>query len=406
MIADMKIRPTRVLVWLLVATAIVALGFALRPAPLPADFVAVTRGSLQVTVDEEGKTRVRDRFLVSAPLAGRVLRIELEPGDPVVANETVLATFLPSDPMLLDSRTRAEAEARVKAADASAARARVERTRAFAEQEFARSEFERYTELDQNNLIAKDQLEAAELRATTAAESARSAEFAVTAAEFELEVARASLLQAEGDPTALADGTTIALRSPIEGVVLQRLRESEAIVPAGEPLLEVANPRELEIVSDLLSTDAVRVDVGDKVLIEQWGGDTTLRGRVRRIEPFGFTKVSALGVEEQRVNVIIDLEDDREAWMALGDGYRVEVRVVVWEENDILMVPTSSLFRSGDDWSVYVVAGEQAALRIVEVGQRNGFEAQIISGLTEGDQVIAYPSDDIQDGAEIVERGS
>ena len=402
----MKIRPTRVLVWLIVAAALVAIGLALRPAPVAADFAAVNRGSLQVTVDEEGETRVRDRFLVSAPLAGRVLRIEHEPGDPVVANETVLATFLPSDPMLLDSRTRAEAEARVKAADAAVARARVERARAFAEQRFARSEFERSTELDENNLIARDRLEAAELRATTAAESARSAEFTVTAAEFELEVARASLLHADGNPVAAADGPTIALRSPIDGVVLRRLHESEAIVAAGEPLLEVADPRELEIVSDLLSTDAVRVDVGDAVLIEQWGGDTTLRGRVRRIEPFGFTKVSALGVEEQRVNVIIDLEADRDAWTALGDGYRVEVRVVVWEENDVLLVPTSSLFRSGDDWTVYVVTGDQAAIRRVDVGERNGFEAQILSGVAEGERVIAYPSDQISDGATIVERGS
>ena len=352
----MKIRPTRLLVWLLVALSAVAIGLALRPAPISADFAAVTRGSLRVTFDEEGETRVRDRFVVSAPLAGRVLRIELEPGDTVMANETVVAIFLPSDPMLLDARARAEAEARVKAAEAAVARARVERTRALAEGEFATSEFQRYVELDVNNLVAKDQLEARELR------------------------------------------------SPIDGVVLRRLRESESIVPVGEPLLEVADPQELEIVSDLLSTDAVRVNVGDLVLIEQWGGDHTLRGRVRRVEPFGFTKVSALGVEEQRVNVIIDLEDDREAWEALGDGYRVEVRIVVWEQGDVFKIPTSSLFRTDDDWTVYVVRDGRAALRKVEVGARNGFEAEVLSGLTEDEIVIGYPGDAIGDGVQVVER--
>ena len=397
----MAVRPTRILVWLIVIAGAVGVGFALRPQPLAADFVTVTRGSLRVTVDEEGETRVRDRFLVSAPLAGRVLRIEHEPGDVVTANDTVLATFLPSDPMLLDARSRAEAEARVNAAQASLERAGAERTRAVAEQEFAEAELERYRELDESELVSKDQLEATELRARTSRESVKSAEFSVRASEFELEAARASLLQAEGDG---GGGTTISLRSPIDGVVLQRLRESEAIVPTGDPLLEVADPTRLEIVSDLLSTDAVKVSAGDQVLIEQWGGDHALNGRVRRVEPYGFMKISALGVEEQRVNVIIDFEDVREAWKALGDGYRVEVRVVIWEDSDVLRVPTSSLFREGDAWAVYRVEAGLAALREVTVGQRNGFEAEILSGVNEGDHVIAYPSDQVTDGAAVVQR--
>ena len=186
--------------------------------------------------------------------------------------------------------------------------------------------------------------------------------------------------------------------------MLQRLRESEAIVPPGEPLMEIADPAQLEIVSDYLSTDAVRIRRGQSVLIEQWGGDRTLAGRVRRVESFGFTKISALGVEEQRVNVVIDFEDVREAWEALGDGYRVEVRVVTWDEGDVLKVPTSSLFRDGDVWAVYAVTLNTATLTQVEIGQRNGLEAQIVSGLSAGDQVIAYPSDAIADGVEVVAR--
>ena len=396
----MAVRATRFIVWGVALLVVAALVYALQPQPLQADFITIGSGPLRVTLDEEGETRVRDRFMVSAPLAGRVLRIELEPGDPVTANETVLATFLPVDPTLLDARTRAEIEARVRASESAVGRAEVERERADTELEFAESDLERYQHLDANALISKEQLDAFQLRARTAAETLRSAEFAVSNARYELEVAQASLLQARSG----GDGQTITLRSPIDGVVLQRLHESEATVPVGEPLMEIADPAQLEIVSDFLSTDAVRIKPGQPVLIEQWGGDRALAGRVRRVEPYGFTKISALGVEEQRVNVVIDVEDVREAWAALGDGYRVEVRVVIWEADDVLKVPTSSLFRDGDAWAVYAVTLSTAALTHVEIGQRNGLEAQIVSGLSVDDQVIAYPSDAIADGVEVVAR--
>ena len=394
----MAVRATRFIVWGMALLVVAALVYALQPQPLLADVITIGSGPLRVTLDEEGETRVRDRFMVSAPLAGRVLRIELEPGDPVTASETVLATFLPVDPTLLDARTRAEVEARVRAAETAVGRAEVERERARTELEFAESDLERYQHLDASALISKAQLDSAQLRARTAADILRSAEFAVNNARYELEVAQASLLQARGD------GDTITLRSPIDGVVLQRLRESEAIVAAGEPLMEIADPSQLEIVSDYLSTDAVRIKPGQPVLIEQWGGDRALAGRVRRVEPYGFTKISALGVEEQRVNVVIDVEDVREAWEALGDGYRVEVRVVIWEEEDVPKVPTSSLFREGDAWAVYGVNLGRAVLTRVEIDHRNGLEAQIVSGLAAGDRVIAYPSDAITDGVEVVAR--
>ena len=401
----MAINATRFIVWGIGAIALVAVVLALRPQPIQVDFAVVEHGQLRVTIDEEGETRVRDRFVVSAPLAGLVLRIELEPGDPVVADETVLATFQPGDPTLLDARTRAEAEARVRAAEAGLGRARVDRERAAAESAFARAEFDRRRELAELELVSREQLESAELRARTRGEALRSAEFAVRSAEYELEVAQASLLQVRDNQL---NGTStrseaIVLRSPIDGVVLRRLRESEAIVPAGEPLLEVADPAELEIVSDLLSTDAVKIRTGQKVLIEQWGDARALRGRVRRVEPSGFTKISALGVEEQRVNVVIDFEDVHEAWETLGDAYRVEVRVVIWE-GDVLKTPTSSLFRRGQDWAVYTVRDGTATLRLVEVGQRNSLEAEVLTGLERGEQVIVHPSDAIDDGIAVVAR--
>lgn len=399
----MKIRPTAVLIWLVLALASAALYFALQPRPLEADFAEVSRGPLRITLDEEGETRVRDRYVVSAPLAGRVLRIEHEPGDRVRAASTVLARFLPTDPHLLDPRARAQAEAQVKTSESTLNRSRVELARAQSEREHAESELERHLKLHRDGLVAEDRLESARLRAATAAESERAAQSSIGVAQAELERARASLIEAAG--AAAPDKAVVLLHAPIDGVVLRRIWESEAVVAAGEPLLELADPAKLEIVSDMLSTDAVKISLQDKVLIEQWGGERTLLGRVRRVEPYGFTKISALGVEEQRVNVVIDFDDPREAWEELGDGYRVEVRVVVWESDAVLKAPSSSLFRNGEAWAVYVVDDQaRALLREVEIGQRNAREVQILAGLLEGDRVIAYPGDQIDSGVEVVAR--
>ena len=397
----MTIRPGRIVTWLVVAGVLVALGLALRPAPVPVDLGLVERGPLRVTLDEEGETRVRDRFVVSAPLAGRVLRIELEPGDPVAVGETVLATFQPSDPVLLDARTRAEAEAQVGAAESALGRARADRERAAVEAELAQNDLVRARELAPAGIVSAAQLDAAEHRARSATEAQRSAEFTFRTAEYELDVMRARLLQAQG---ASGGGEVIVLRSPIDGVVMRRVRESESIVPAGEPLLELADPTDLEIVSDMLSVDAVQIEAGDDVLIDQWGGTTELRGRVRLVEPSGFMKISALGVEEQRVNIIVDFADVRDAWQTLGDGYRVEVRVIIWERDEVLKVPTSSLFRAGDDWAVYRVVEGRALRQAVDIGQRNGLEAEVLAGLSADDQVVVHPSDAVLDGVATVER--
>lgn len=387
-----------------VLIALALLFVIFRPKPVPVDFATVERGPLQVTIDEEGETRVRDRYIVSAPLAGRVLRIELEPGDVVEAESAVLATFQSSDPILLDDRSRAEAEARIKAARSGLGQAKAERDRVRAELRQATAELERYQRLAAEEIVAKEVLENVELRQVTAEEAVRAADFSVESAEHELSRARASLLETQSLAGA-GRGRPIQLRSPVDGVVLRRLRESEAVVPAGEPLLEVGDPQNLEIVSDLLSTDAVKVKAGQKVLIEQWGGDTPLHGTVRRVEPSGFTKISALGVEEQRVNVLIDFTDPLEAWKALGDGYRVEVRIVVWESEDAVKVPTSSLFRHEDGWAVFAVEQDAAKVRPVVLGPRNGLEAEVQEGVAEGERVIVHPGDGVEDGVPVAARG-
>ncbi|HEY0874148.1 MAG TPA: efflux RND transporter periplasmic adaptor subunit [Vicinamibacterales bacterium] len=373
--------------------------WAFSPSPVPADFAEVTRGSLQVTVSDEGRTRVRDRFVVSAPLPGRMRRIQLDPGDPVVAGKTVLAQFEPSAPTLIDVRTRAELEARVKAAQSALGGARAERERVRAEVEFAEAELKRAQRLVEEKVIAPRELEAVQRQAAVATRSLQSAEFAVTTAEHQLEMARASLIQSRGGGT-----EPIPLLSPIDGVVLRIVQESETVVPTGQPLLEVGDVEDLEIVSDLLSSAAVHVRPGQHALIEQWGGDQPLKGRVRLVEPSGFTKISALGVEEQRVNVIIDFVDPPEKLPNIGDGYRVEVRIIVSSRENVLKVPTSSLFRHEGEWAVYVVENDRASRRIVQLGERNSLEAEVTGGLSGGERIIVYPSDAVSDGVEVTAR--
>ena len=389
--------------WLKIGIGIavlVAIGYwAFRPGAVPADFAEVTRGSLQVTVDEEGRTRVRDRFVVSAPLPGRMRRIELEPGDPVVAAKTVVAQFQPSDPALLDVRTRAELEARVRAAESALGGARADRERVRAELTFAQSELKRLQQLLEEKVIARRELESAQQQTEALVRALQSADFGVQTAQHQLELARASLLQSRGSRAA-----AIPLYSPVDGVILRILQESEAVVPTGQPLLEVGNIRDLEIVSDLLSSAAVPVEAGQPVLIEQWGGDHALHGRVRLVEPSGFTKISALGVEEQRVNAIIDFVDRPGKRPNIGDGYRVEVRIVVSSRENVLKVPASSLFRHENDWAVYVVDNDRAVMRIVQIGERNGLEAEVTGGLSGGERIIVYPSDAVTEGVEVRAR--
>ena len=389
-------KNARVLGAIIVVTSLA--GVAMWPERLVVDVALVTRGPLKVTIDEEGQTRVRERFVVSAPVAGRLRRIELEPGDPVVCGKTVVARLTPADSPLLDARTRTELAAAVEAARAAVGQARADRDRAAATSERSRSALRRLEALETAGAISREELEAAQTAMRTAESAARAAEFAVDRMEHELQLTRARL---QAPPAA---GRVIEIRAPADGVVLRRLRQSESVVAAGEPLVEIGDAHRLEVIADLLSTNAVRVRPAGAVLVEQWGGGQALEGRVRRVEPSGFMKVSALGVEEQRVNVIVDFADPSVAARALGDGYRVEVRIVVSQHQDVVKVPVGSLFRSGDQWAVFVVDDGRARLRVVGLSDRNNEEGRITSGLEAGEMIILHPPDTLADGARVVAR--
>lgn len=395
----MKPLPKKVLMFAVPAAVLAALALGLRASPAPVDVATVSRGPLRVTLDEEGETRIRDRFVVSAPFAGRILRIDLDPGEPVKKGD-ILVILRPGTPNLLDARSRAGFEARVRSAQAALGRAKADRERARAELRFAESDLGRNSALGKQGIVSQERVDQARLSVDTRRGALAATEYEVEAAQHELEAARASLLEA-GEVQ--SDGL-FEVRSPVDGVVLRRLRESESVVGAGEPLLEVGDPRDLEIVSDLLSTDAAQLRPGQSVHIEQWGGERPLAARVRRIEPSGFTKISALGVEEQRVWVVMDLTDPPEQRPSLGDGFRVEVRVVMWDGKDVLQVPTSSLFRDDQGWAVFAVEKGKAVKRRVEVGHQNGLAAEVRSGLKEGDRVILHPGAEVADGVEVEER--
>ena len=372
----------------------------LWPTAVQVDVAALSKGPLVVTVDEEGVTRVRDRFVVSSPVSGRVLRIELEPGDCVTRGEVVARVRAEAAP-LLDARTRAEAQAVVETARAALGRARAEAQRATATLEQARRDLARFGSLVEERVIAKQEYEAQESNVRVARETANAAEFMVRAATSELQRAEARLTPTRPE----APGRVVSVTAPVDGVVLKRIRESEAFVPTGDPLIEIGDPDELEIVADLLSTDAVRLKVGARAFVEHWGGDAPMQARVRRIEPAGFMKISALGVEEQRVNVVLDFVDPfSAARAALGDGYRVEVRTVIWESSSVVKVPTSALFRHGERWAVYVMDAGRARRTIVELGHQTGQAAEVIAGLVEGTRVILHPGDMLVDGARVRER--
>lgn len=374
---------------------VLLLVLASRPQPTLVEATRAVRSELAVVLPEEGETRVRDRYEVSAPVAGRILRIELEPGDPVAADETVLATFLPVAPTPLDARSAAEARATVDATRSALGRAESEEKRLQRELEFARAERQRFTRLRDDGVVSAEDLERAELAEQTAAEAARAAAFAVATTRAELQAARARLT---GGIT--TSGEVLDLKSPVDGVVLRRLRESEAVVAPGEPLIEVGDPSSLEIISDYLSSDAVRVEPGDEAEVRDWGGPP-LRARVRRVEPSGFTKISALGVEEQRVNVILDLESGQPDAARLGDAFRVEVGIEIWREDDVLVVDNGALFRQGNDWAAYRIVDGTAKRTVVELGQRGRRESQILNGLEEGEPVVLYPPSALEDGGAV-----
>ena len=376
-----------------------ALAWGFWPRPVPIETGEVTRRPLQVTVEEEGRTRVKDRYVLHAPVAGYLRRVELEVGDRAPLGET-LATLDPLQPSVLDPRARAEAEARVAGARASLARMEAALRQAQADAELARDEFHRRDEMLAQALVSRSEFDQARsrMRATEAAQAA--AEAAVEVARFDLAAASAALHHYAGDNVDEAR-EAVRLRSPVDGRVLIVIQESAGVVAAGQPLLEVGDPRRLEVAVEVLSRDAVRIEPGGRVLFERWGGETVLEGTVRTVEPTGFTKVSALGVEEQRVLVIADIRSAPEAWQRLGDGYRVEAKFVVWERADALTVPASALFRRDDGWAVFLVEHDRARLRAVKLGPGSGLLTEVVEGLSAGDVVIVHPDDAIDDGVRV-----
>jgi HlyD family secretion protein len=378
------------------------LAFGFYPRAVAVDAVAVVRGPLAVTIEEEGKTRVTDRYVVSAPISGYARRIDLRVGDAVQAGQ-VLAVIEPLRAEALDPRSRAQAQARVRAAEAALGAAQENARAAAAQAGLAARELERNTDLHKSGFLSDQALDKyrAELTRTEAARLA--ADHNVSVARFELDMARAALAKVArleaGGPA-----ETLEVRAPVAARVLKVVRESEGPVPAGQPLIEIGNPEAIEVEVEVLSTQAVRIRPGGRVLLDRWGGEGALQGAVRVVEPAGFTKVSALGVEEQRVRVIVDFTSPREQWRSLGDGYRVEARFVVWEGEDVVQAPASSLFRHDGGWALFVIDGGRARLRPVDVGQRAGLTAQVLTGLEPGEQVINHPGDDIRDGVRVKAR--
>jgi HlyD family secretion protein len=378
--------------------------YAFLPGPVAVDLAPVSHGLLRVTVDEDGKTRIKERYLVSAPLAGRLLRVELHPGDEVKAGTTVVAILDPTDPALLDVRALAEAEARVKAAETSQVLALAKVDLGSDALELAGHDFERAKTLLATKGGTREDFDRAEHKERMARLDLKAAKLAAQVAAFELDLARAALIRTRPPTSGKADANRLEIRSPIDGTVLRVFQESATVVAPGTRLLEVGDPADLEVEIDVLSSDAVKVAPGAKVLLEQWGSSGPLLARVRLVEPAAFLKVSALGVEEQRVNVIADLVDPLEKRKRLGDAFRVEARIVVWEGDKVLKVPAGALFRHGDGWAVFVALKGRAQLRPVQAGHGNGLETEILQGLQESDQVIIHPSDKVKDGVAILSR--
>ena len=403
--------PTRRITLLLITAAIIgALAFGLIPEPQEVDLATIENGDIRVTVDQDGKTRIRERYIVSAPLAGRLLRIDLDPGDKVVSGETLLATIEPRDPELLDARTIAQAEARVNAAEVSLAKMVPMLEEAQAAQEFADKELKRIRDASQRSpqAVSESEFESKQLEFRVRTALLRTAKHNEEIARFELQQAQAALIRSRPPERATPSpggGWDFTIRSPIDGRVLRVFQESSAVVNAGASLLELGDPADLEVEIDVLSRDAVRIPSGAKVLLEHWGGDKVLEGQVRLVEPSAFTKISTLGVEEQRVNVIVDLIDPPQDRAALGDGFRVEARIVVQEAENVLKVPTSALFRMDEQWAVFVADDGIARLRKVTLGLQNGLAAEVIDGLEQGEAVVVHPGDNVSDGSSIRQRG-
>lgn len=388
-------RAIRAWVWAVALVAVAIAGFLLlRPRPVPADVAQVTRGPMMVTVEEEGETRIHDHFVISAPVAGRLLRIDLHAGDSVVPGQ-IVARLLPAP---IEPRQRAEFAAQLAAASAAKREAAAQLERAQSEHEQLQRDRSRAERLASSGVFSKEALERAQTAEVTGGKALDAARNRVEVAVSQEAAAQARLLEAERSGPA---GAVVAVKSPLKGKVLRLLQQSERVVSAGEPLLDLGYSPRLEVVTDVLSTEAVKVHPGDPVQLEGWGGSKGIRAKVRLVEPSGFTKVSALGIEEQRVNVVVDFVDPPGP---LGDGYRVQAGIIVWQAQNVLKLPTSALFRHGQSWAVFAVERGRAHLKEVEIDHRNASEAEVLGGISPGDMVILHPTSQIEEGVRVGTR--
>lgn len=392
----------RILLALLVLALAVAVTFALRKPAVPVEVGQVSSGAMMATVDDLGETRVRDLYVVSAPVTGRLLRVPLKPGTPVVPHGTVLARIQPMEPAPLDARAYSQAQAEVRQLEDRLSADRSGVTELRAQLSLSQRDFARVDSLAGRGFAPQASLDRARAARDRDRAALNMALRSADATAHSLEAARAALLVS--GTTAKGSGA-VSITSPVRGFVLRVPQESERTVVAGTPLVEIGDPKQIEMVTDLLSSDAVRVKAGAPVVIEDWGGEHPLRGRVRLVEPYAFTKISALGVEEQRVNVVIDFTEPLEAIERLGHGYRATVRIVTWSAPEALKVPVSALFRAGSQWSVFTVDRKsRARLRKVAIGHMNDQEAEVLGGLNAGERVLLHPSDKVGDGVKVAGR--
>lgn len=388
-------------------SAVGLLIYAFTAEPLKVDLFNVQKQPLLVTLEGEGKTRIHDIYVVSTPIDGRITRIESEPGDIVTAGETIIANMYPANPQFLDKRSETQAKADVEGARAALglANARVKQARAQLDYDLA--DYQRTQELFKKNSISQAELERAELRLKTLKAELETAESNRQVMQSRVSAAQARLLQPEkeiasGDEH--NDNCHICIYSPVDGRVLRILHKSEGIVPVGTALVEIGDPTDLEVIIEMLSVNAVKINVGDKALIRRWGGEQQINAQVRVVEPSGFTKISSLGVEEQRVNIILSFTDPFEKWRALGDAFRVEAAIIVDRSDEAVTVPISALFRHNEVWSVFKVVDNVAVLQKVKTGRRNDQFVEIIDGLTTTEKVIIHPGNSVVDGVRIESR--
>ncbi len=402
----MRLPPTPLIKRGLIVCALAALlgtiAWAMWPKPIAVELAELRKGPLLVTVDEEGKTRIKDVYSVSAPITGKLIRLALLAGDRVKKDVTAVAIIEPTAPPFLDVRVTRELESQIEAGKAAVALAEAEVNSAAAELEFAENELTRARALSRSKTISERALERTRIDADTRRALLARAKAGLEVRKRELESARARLTAPEEAwKSEVPAGCCVTVRAPVSGRVLRLIQESERVVTAGTPLVEIGDPANLELVVELLSVDAVKVREGATATIEAWGG-APLAARVTRVEPAGFTKVSALGIEEQRVRTILQVQAAGDAADRLGHEFRVLAKINVYEARNAVRVPISALFRKRDQWTVYAVEQGRARAVPVEIGQRNTSFAEVLKGLSEGAMVVLHPSDRIVEGARVV----